>query len=79
MSANTPADRAEPVDDHKDDLLIASGRYMCDEIDIDELERIQHLHARKFKAAVLELAEPSQPDWFRSLLTYFHKPKSSAT
>ena len=73
MSANTPVNQAEPAGDRKDDLLIASEKYICDEIDIDELEQIQHLHARKFKAVMLELAEPGQPDWFRSFLAYFHK------
>jgi hypothetical protein len=73
MLASKPVDQAKPADNHKDDLLIASGQYMSDEIDIDELVRIQQLHARKLRAVALKLAYPSQPDWFRSFLACFHK------
>ena len=73
MLADMPVDQIKPADDHKDDLLIASEKYMSDKIDIDELERIQHLHARKLREVVLELAYPSRPDWLRSFLACFHK------
>ncbi len=74
MSANTPAKSIGSSDDSEQDLLIASRKYMSDNLSLDELEHIQHLHAQKFKVAVLELAEPSQPNWLRSFLEHFRKP-----